>query len=149
MEVKLPRRFAFRYIQVTVVATPQVVTLSDFKITTETCADMTVVPALKTQDPDLIKLDRIGVKTTAECMQRVFEDGPKRDHRLWLGDLRIEGLVNYLTFRNMDIVKKGLYLFAAAAKPGSGCPVPFMKILWWHWKPNASFWTMRCFSECL
>ena len=31
-------------------------------------------------------------------------------------------LTHYLTFRNMDIVKKGLYLFAAAAKPGERMP---------------------------
>ena len=27
-------------------------------------------------------------------MQDVFEDGPKRDRRLWLGDLRLEALAN-------------------------------------------------------
>lgn len=116
--VDLPRRYAFRYIQVTVEATPQLVTLSDFLVKTESCADIASVPPLNSDDEQLVVLDRIGVKTTAECMQRVFEDGPKRDRRLWLGDLRIEALVNYYTFKNMDIVKKCLYLFAASAVPG-------------------------------
>jgi hypothetical protein len=31
-------------------------------------------------------------------MQEVFEDGPKRDRRLWLGDLRLQALVNDVTF---------------------------------------------------
>jgi hypothetical protein len=48
-------------------------------------------------------------------MQDVFEDGPKRDRRLWLGDLRLEALSNYYTFRNDDLVKRCLYLFAGSA----------------------------------
>jgi len=121
-EIRLPRRYAFRYLQVTVIATSQAVTLTDFAITAETCADMSAVKPLNTGDPRLIQLDRIGLKTTAECMQRVFEDGPKRDRRLWLGDLRVEGLVNYHSFRNMEIVKKCLYLFASLTEPGKRMP---------------------------
>jgi hypothetical protein len=45
-------------------------------------------------------------------MQTVFEDGPKRDRRLWIGDLRLQALTNYATFRNFDLVKRCLYLFA-------------------------------------
>lgn len=46
-------------------------------------------------------------------MQDVFEDGPKRDRRLWLGDLRLQALANYETFQNNDLVKRCLYLFAS------------------------------------
>lgn len=49
-------------------------------------------------------------------MQSVFEDGPKRDRRLWLGDLRLQALANYETFHNMDLVKRCLYLFAGQTK---------------------------------
>ena len=45
-------------------------------------------------------------------MQKVFEDGPKRDRRLWIGDLRLQALTNYETFKNYDLVKRCLYLFA-------------------------------------
>jgi hypothetical protein len=48
-------------------------------------------------------------------MQTVFEDGPKRDRRLWIGDLRLQALTNYVTFRNYDLVKRCLYLFAGLA----------------------------------
>ena len=52
-------------------------------------------------------------------MQAVFEDGPKRDQRLWLGDLRLQALANYATFHNDDLVKRCLYLFAGmTAKDG-------------------------------
>ena len=46
-------------------------------------------------------------------MQLVFEDGPKRDRRLWIGDLRMQALANYETYRNYELVKEGLYLFGA------------------------------------
>jgi hypothetical protein len=49
-------------------------------------------------------------------MQTVFEDGPKRDRRLWIGDLRLQALTNYATFRNYDLVKRCLYLFAGLAR---------------------------------
>lgn len=45
-------------------------------------------------------------------MQYVFEDGPKRDRRLWLGDLYLQAKANYYTFRNNDLVLRCLYLFA-------------------------------------
>lgn len=44
-------------------------------------------------------------------MQNVFEDGPKRDRRMWLGDFRLEAKTNYETFQNYDLVKRCLYLF--------------------------------------
>ncbi len=47
-------------------------------------------------------------------MQDVFEDGPKRDRRLWMGDLRLEAIANYETFRNYELVKRCLYLFAGS-----------------------------------
>ncbi len=53
-------------------------------------------------------------------MQRFFEDGPKRDRRLWIGDLRLEALTGYYTFNQTDIVKRCLYLFAAAETNKSG-----------------------------
>ena len=45
-------------------------------------------------------------------MQDVFEDGPKRDRRLWLGDLRLQALADYASFDNTALVKRCLYLFA-------------------------------------
>ena len=62
------------------------------------------------------RLDRVSLRTLQNCMQSVFEDGPKRDRRLWLGDLRLQALANYETFHNMDLVKRCLYLFAAQTK---------------------------------
>ncbi len=45
-------------------------------------------------------------------MQDVFEDGPKRDRRMWLGDLRLRARANYYTFKNYDLAKRCMYIFA-------------------------------------
>ena len=112
--VKLPRRYAFRYIQLTVLDTsPKYkVAVSDVACRAVSSADMSAVPPLDAADPELIQLDKISLKTMHDCMQSVFEDGPKRDRRLWLADLRLQALTNYVTFRNNDLVKRCLYLFA-------------------------------------
>ena len=59
------------------------------------------------------RIDTIAVNTLKDCMQTIFEDGPKRDRRLWIGDLRIQALANYVTYRMNDMVKACLYLFGA------------------------------------
>ena len=64
----------------------------------------------------ICRLDRVSLRTLQNCMQTVFEDGPKRDRRLWLGDLRLQALANYETFHNMKLVKRCLYLFAGQTK---------------------------------
>ena len=48
-------------------------------------------------------------------MQTVYEDGPKRDRRLWIGDLYLEALANAYTFKNHELTKYCLYLLAAFA----------------------------------
>lgn len=116
--IKLPRRYAFRYMEMTVIDTSAKykVVLSDVECTSVSSADMSVVPPLKTSDPDLMKLDKVSLKTMQDCMQLVFEDGPKRDRRLWIGDLRLQALTNYVTFKNYDLVKRCMYLFAGLAQ---------------------------------
>ncbi len=54
-------------------------------------------------DPLLNQIDLVSRKTLKECMQDVFEDGPKRDRRMWLGDLRLQARANYYTFKNYDL----------------------------------------------
>ena len=112
--VRLPRRYAFRYLELTVIDTsPKYkVVLSDVVCTAVTSADRANLPPLKTADPELRWLDRVSLKTMEDCMQSVFEDGPKRDRRLWIADLRLQALTNYATFQNNDLVKRCLYLFA-------------------------------------
>jgi len=112
--LKLPRRYSFRYVEIKVIDTSpkwQAV-FSNPVVTTETAADYARLPKMELKDEQLQRIYDIGVKTLADCMQDVFEDGPKRDRRLWLGDLRLQALANYATFDQTDLVKRCLYLFA-------------------------------------
>ena len=93
--ITLPRRYCFRYVEVTVLNTPRRVCLSDFTVSHTSSADLSRdTVTLKTQDPLLLDIDRVGTKTLADCMQNVYEDGPKRDRRLWSGDLRLQALTD-------------------------------------------------------
>ena len=112
----MPRRYAARYVRVEVVHSPRKLCLSDFEFVAQTAADTSRLIPYDSSDPELREIDRVGVNTLKNCMQRVFEDGPKRDRRLWIGDLRLEALANYYTFRDTSLVKRCLYLFAAAER---------------------------------
>jgi hypothetical protein len=118
--VKMPRRYSCRYVKITVDSTRRPITLSDFCFTASTCADPEKLVDSQSQDPQLKKIDEVSAITLKECMQTFFEDGPKRDRRLWIGDLRLEALTNYYTYNNLEIVKRCLYLFAAGQCNGLG-----------------------------
>ena len=45
------------------------------------------------------KISEVSIKTLNDCMQTVFEDGPKRDRRIWIGDLKLQALANYYSFK--------------------------------------------------
>ncbi|MBP3372252.1 MAG: sugar hydrolase [Clostridia bacterium] len=113
-EIRLPRRYAFRYLEVKVLASsPKYrLTVEDASCESVTSADWSKVEPLPESVPEHHrKMDAVSLKTMADCMQDVFEDGPKRDRRLWIGDLRLQALTNYVTFHNDDLVKRCLYLF--------------------------------------
>ncbi|HEY4432635.1 MAG TPA: sugar hydrolase [Paenibacillus sp.] len=114
-EIKLPRRYAFRYVKVEIIDTSLKfkVGFSDITCRTVTSGNSANIPALQQTLPDdLQQLDRVAISTLQNCMQTVYEDGPKRDRRLWIGDLRLQAQANYLTFGDFDLVKRCLYLFA-------------------------------------
>ena len=113
--VEMPRRYAFRYVKLEVVDTSPnyAVRIGKMQATALSSAG-TDPPPLPEGVPALLRqIDRISIATLRDCMQTVFEDGPKRDRRLWIGDLRLQALTNYATFRGNDLVKRCLYLFAA------------------------------------
>ncbi|MBO5070926.1 MAG: cellobiose phosphorylase [Roseburia sp.] len=122
-KVTLPRRYAFRYLEVEILKTRQPVKLTDFAVHKSTSADERKMQPLPAgTDPLLVSIDSVAAKTLAECMQEVYEDGPKRDHRLWIGDLRLQALTDSCLFQNHKLVKHCLYLFAACQKDGQYLP---------------------------
>lgn len=111
---EMPRRYAARYIKITVLSASKRFKLSGFTFKSVTSADENNLKKYSIKDEELNKIDLTAVNTLKNCMQRVFEDGPKRDRRLWIGDLRLEALTNYYTFDKLSVVRRCLYLFAAA-----------------------------------
>jgi len=115
--VRMPRRYAFRYVKVTVAAASRhgQFGFSGFKTEAVTCADENKLMSFTPRNAEEKALDTVSLRTLRDCMQTVFEDGPKRDRRLWLGDLRLQALANYATYRNYDLVKRSLYVLAGTA----------------------------------
>ncbi len=121
--VEMPRRYAFRFLEVEVLATPRKIRLSEFQVKITTCADESnMEPLPEGTDPMLVKIDKVSARTLADCMQEVYEDGPKRDRRLWSGDLRVQALTDSVLFKNKELAKRCMYLFAACQKDGQYLP---------------------------
>ncbi len=117
------RRYSFRYMEVTVLATPRPTVLSDFTVVTETSADVSKLAPLPTGiDPELVEIDRVAAATLRDCMQSSYEDGPHRDRRLWSGDLRLQALSDQLLFHNDMLARRCLYLFASCVREGKYLP---------------------------
>ena len=115
----LPRRYAFRYLKITMLDTSPKYKLivRQAECRTESSADWSKVTPLRCGDEQLERIHAVSLKTLANCMQDELEDGPKRDRRLWVGDLRLMALTNSVSFRQFDIVKRCLYLFAGSRFP--------------------------------
>lgn len=111
---ELKRRMAFRYVKIEILSQSNAYdpSLSDFYVNAVSSADDASLKPLHDTACDMWKkIDSIAVRTLHNCMQMVFEDGPKRDRRLWMGDLRLQALTNYETFRSFELPERCLELF--------------------------------------
>ena len=93
-EYFLPRRYSFRYVKIEVldVSSKFDLIIEEAKAVALSSADDSRLSAYHSENKELEQLDRIACNTLHDCMQKVFEDGPKRDQRLWMGDLRLQHL---------------------------------------------------------
>jgi hypothetical protein len=110
----LERRVSFRFVKIELFGASQ---YFDFRIAnmsfTATSSAINKPLELDPSVSDAIKnIDKISRKTLKECMQTVYEDGPKRDRRLWVGDLYLESLANTYSFENHKLTQRCLYLLA-------------------------------------
>lgn len=114
-KLDLARRYAFRYVRIKVsdISSKFDLQIIDAKVRAVTSARDEDLLSCEIEDSLDNRIDTIAVNTLKDCMQTIFEDGPKRDRRLWIGDLRIQALANYVTYRMNDMVKACLYLFGA------------------------------------
>lgn len=117
--IRIPRRIAFRYVKIEMMGWPgggYDFAIDDMTFTAQTTAGK-VMTTLSPDCPEKIRrINEVGLETLKECMQTVYEDGPKRDQRLWIGDLYLEALANSCSFRNYSLTKRCLYLFAGLAR---------------------------------
>ena len=115
-DITIPRRISGRYMRVELLGDSVGFdyAMEDIRFSALSSTDMLMVEPLGEETPEMIRnINEVSVATLRECMQTVYEDGPKRDHRLWVGDLYLESLANRHSFRNFDLTKRCLYLFAA------------------------------------
>lgn len=120
--VQMPRRYAFRYVKVEVIDTSPNYGIRFFDVVavalTSASAELKPLPG---GIADWIqRVDEVSTATLRDCMQTTFEDGPRRDQRLWIGDLRLQARASYVTFPNHNLVKRCLYLFAGLPRGSDG-----------------------------
>lgn len=117
-QVTIGRRHAFRYVRIEVVAVSEnfSIILSNISVRATSSAGQDTGRPSRYDSQLLEAIDKASIRTLHECMQTVFEDGPRRDCRLWMGDLRLQAQTNYVSFRNLDLVRRCLYLFAGLTR---------------------------------
>ncbi len=130
----VPGRRALRYARVWVEqkgVESETAAIESAQVVAQTSASWSDPPLDPAAEPWQRDLDRVALHTLRNCMHEVFEDGPKRDRRLWLGDLYVQAKTSYLTFRADALVKRCLYLFAGAScDRGLISPCVFAKPHW-------------------
>ncbi|MBQ8161869.1 MAG: hypothetical protein IJ083_14150 [Clostridia bacterium] len=113
------RRFAFRYVRITVLGVSRKfrVTVNKAEAIAQSAADWDRVPERRFFEKDLQRIYDASLMTLSECTQDVMEDGPKRDRRLWLGDLKLQAETSYISFQSLSVIRRCLYLFAGSRFP--------------------------------
>jgi len=112
--VRMPRRYAFRYVKIEVIDTSPGFGVRFAELKAHGVTSARSMPQPLSGETELMRrIDHVSLATLRDCMQTTFEDGPRRDQRLWVGDLRLQALTNYATFKQNDVVQRCLYLFAA------------------------------------
>lgn len=115
--IEIPRRLAFRYLRIELLGASRDFdfAIDSVEFRAQSSAGEVATSLLSSCPEPVRRINDVGVETLRECMQTVYEDGPKRDRRLWIGDMYLESLANRHSFRNFLMTKHCLYLFASLA----------------------------------
>lgn len=115
--IEIPRRISFRYLKVELMGASRDFdfAIDDMEFKAQSSAGEVKTSLLPSCSPEVSHINKVGIETLRECMQTVYEDGPKRDRRLWIGDMYLESLANRYSFQNYQMTKRCLYLFAGLA----------------------------------
>ncbi len=109
---RLNERRAFRFVQLVVLQTDSTVNLSNLYCDEVSAIPFNKIKSLQNFSKKFRQIDLVAQYTLRNCIQEVFEDGPKRDQRLWLGDLRLEALADGVLYQSHKLIKRNLLLFA-------------------------------------
>jgi alpha-L-rhamnosidase len=123
-KVTMERRFAFRYVKIELLGSSPYFDFNILNMQVRAVTSARVEPEPLQSNTSLMikKIDRVGQKTLSECMQTVYEDGPKRDRRLWVADMYLEALANSYSFKNLELTKRCLYLLAGLSDSAGYIP---------------------------
>lgn len=115
--IEIPRRISFRYLKVELMGASRDFdfAIDDMEFKAQSSAGEVKTCLLPSCSQEVSHINKVGIETLRECMQTVYEDGPKRDRRLWIGDMYLESLANRYSFQNYQMTKHCLYLFAGLA----------------------------------
>lgn len=127
-EIELPHRYSLHYLVIDVIACPIAcgLRLTRAEVVARSAAGETLPSPPPGWDRELSLIDAACARTLRNCMQNVPEDGPKRDRRLWLGDLRLQALVDHVTFRRYDMMERGIRLLSACPDERGMIPAAVM-----------------------
>ncbi len=120
-EFECRRRHEFRFVYLEFFDSVSTITVSDFSVRSA-LYPFNRIGYFSCDDKDMTKLWFMGERTLGYCMQEYYLDSPKRDRLLWTGDLRLEALVNYYTFGDLDLVKYCLNELKKCQKPDGAIP---------------------------
>ncbi len=150
--VRLSRRYSFRYLRIKRTDSAKfAMQITELFVDAVSAVSLATVKKPALSNAQLAKIYDISLNTLKECEQDVFEDGPKRDRRLWIGDLRLQALTDYVSFRNIDLIKRCIYLFAAyPTESGHVAPCVFPDsppyVDGWHF-PDYSLFFVCCLND--
>lgn len=119
---RINERRTFRYIRLVMLSTQTAITLSNLYCDEVSAIALDKVKPLKDFSKKMQGIDLTAQYTLRNCIQEVFEDGPKRDQRLWLGDLRLEALADEVLYHSDSQVKRCLLLFAGTQRKDGFIP---------------------------
>jgi alpha-L-rhamnosidase len=119
---RLEDRRAFRYARIIIHDALDKVFFSSIY-----CDEVSIIPfenirPLNDFGSRMKQIDLVSQYTLRNCMQEVFEDGPKRDQRLWLGDLRLQASSAALLYKSDSLIKRCLLLFAGMQRADGFLP---------------------------
>lgn len=141
----LERRYSFRYLKLKRTDSVRFsIHITQLYLDAVSAVSMEDAKPCTVADELLQKIDTMCIKTLKECEQEVFEDGTKRDRRLWIGDLRLQALVDYESFGNLELIRHCIGLFAQHLnRKGLVAPCVFPNT-----KPYVDQWLYLDYSLC-